>query len=239
MKHYISVNLGRPLKEKCFCITVIVGHFQSKVFTHCNCCWEPHWKQCSLLTHDICRWASLKARYFTYCSCYCGSLWNRSEPTYTLHLPLWASLKAEYLHNALAVARLCTVKHGSCTIELLLWITAWILSHVLRKTLCEHANGLWLARWLNEQSITKHWFQSIRTCPYSWTTGRNNGLPLLYSPWRSWLHRQRNVGSIRFYVHHAFKNFNAVEQGFSTFFLPLTPCQLPKINVTPVFLFNH
>jgi len=30
------------------------------------------------------------------------------------------------------------------------------------------------ARWLNEQSITKHWFQSVRTCPYSWATGRNN-----------------------------------------------------------------
>ena len=26
----------------------------------------------------------------------------------------------------------------------------------------------------NEQSITKHWFQSVRTCPYSWATGRNS-----------------------------------------------------------------
>jgi len=32
-----------------------------------------------------------------------------------------------------------------------------------------------LGRWLSEQSITKHWFQSVRTCPYSWATGRNNG----------------------------------------------------------------
>jgi len=30
------------------------------------------------------------------------------------------------------------------------------------------------AGWLNEQSITKHWFQSVRTCPYSWATGRNS-----------------------------------------------------------------
>ena len=52
--------------------------------------------------------------------------------------------------------------------------TAWILSHVLRKTLCEHVNGLCPAGWLNEQSITKHWFQSVRTCPYRWVTGRNN-----------------------------------------------------------------
>jgi len=48
--------------------------------------------------------------------------------------------------------------------------TAWILSHVLRKMLCEHVNGLCPAGWLNEQSITKHWFQSVRTCPYSWAT---------------------------------------------------------------------
>jgi len=48
------------------------------------------------------------------------------------------------------------------------------LSHVLRKTLCEHVNGLCPAGWLNEQSITKHWFQSVRTCPYSWATARNS-----------------------------------------------------------------
>jgi len=41
--------------------------------------------------------------------------------------------------------------------------TAWILSQVLRTTLCEHVNGLCPAGWLNEQSITKHWFQSART----------------------------------------------------------------------------
>jgi len=40
------------------------------------------------------------------------------------------------------------------------------------KTLCEHVNGLCPAGWLNEQSITKHWFQSVHTCPYSWATGR-------------------------------------------------------------------
>ena len=45
---------------------------------------------------------------------------------------------------------------------------AWILSHVVRKTLCEHVNGLCPAGWLNERSITKHWFQSVRTCPYSY-----------------------------------------------------------------------
>jgi len=48
------------------------------------------------------------------------------------------------------------------------------LSHVLRKTLCEHVNGLCPAGWLNEQSITKHSFQSVRICPYSWATGCNS-----------------------------------------------------------------
>ena len=52
--------------------------------------------------------------------------------------------------------------------------TAWILSHVLRTTLCEHVNGLCPAGWLSEQSITKHCFQSVRTCSYSWATDRNN-----------------------------------------------------------------
>ena len=59
--------------------------------------------------------------------------------------------------------------------------TEWILSHVLRKTLCEHVNGLCPAGWLNEQSITKHWFQSVRTCPYSCATGRNSTIPVLHS----------------------------------------------------------
>jgi len=54
-----------------------------------------------------------------------------------------------------------------------------MVQHALRKTLCEHVTGLCPAGWLNEQSITKHWFQTLRTCPYSWATGRNNssGLP--------------------------------------------------------------
>ena len=44
------------------------------------------------------------------------------------------------------------------------------------QTQCEHVNGLCLAGWLNEQSITMRWFQSTRTCPYSWATGRNSTL---------------------------------------------------------------
>jgi len=67
------------------------------------------------------------------------------------------------------IANTCTERRAEKRIQR----TAWILSHVLRKTLCEHVNGLCPAGWLNEQSITKHWFQSVRTCPYSWVTGRN------------------------------------------------------------------
>ena len=56
---------------------------------------------------------------------------------------------------------------------------------MLRKTLCEHVNGLCPAIWLKEQSITKHWFQSVRTCPYSWATGRNN-IPTLFKERSGW-----------------------------------------------------
>ena len=68
------------------------------------------------------------------------------------------------------VVNTCTERRAEKRIQR----TALILSHMLRKTLCEHVNGLCPAGWLNEQSITKHWFQSIRTCPYSWATGRNS-----------------------------------------------------------------
>ena len=67
------------------------------------------------------------------------------------------------------IVNTCTEKRAEKRIQR----TAWILSHVLRKTLCEHVNGLRPAGWLKEQSITKQWFQSERTCPYSWATGRN------------------------------------------------------------------
>jgi len=63
------VTLGGPLKEKSLCITVTLGPFESKVFTHGNCCWGPLWKQSSLLIHYSCCWAPLKARYFTHYSC--------------------------------------------------------------------------------------------------------------------------------------------------------------------------
>ena len=72
------------------------------------------------------------------------------------------------------VANTCTERWAEKRIQR----TAWILNHVLRKTLCEHVNGLRPAGWLNEQCITKHWFQSVRTCPYSWATGRNTNLNL-------------------------------------------------------------
>ena len=66
------------------------------------------------------------------------------------------------------VVNTCTERRAKKRIQR----TAWILRHVLRQTLCEHVNGLCPAGWLNEQSITKHWFQSVRTCAYGWATGR-------------------------------------------------------------------
>jgi len=68
------------------------------------------------------------------------------------------------------VVNTCTERRAEKRIQR----TVWILRHVLRKRLCEHVNGLCPAGWLNEQSTTKHWFQSVCTCPYSWATGRNS-----------------------------------------------------------------
>ena len=68
------------------------------------------------------------------------------------------------------VVNACTERRAEKRIQRMVWI----LSYVLRKTLREHVNRLCQAGWLNEQSITKHWFQSVRTCPYDWTTGRNS-----------------------------------------------------------------
>ena len=75
--------------------------------------------------------------------------------------------------------------------------TAWILSHVLRKTLCGHVNGLCPAGWLNEQYITKHWFQSVRTCPYSWATGRNRMLILKLSGNRVTFHGFKSTHDLK------------------------------------------
>ena len=84
------------------------------------------------------------------------------------------------------IVNICTERRAEKRIQQ----TAWILIHVLRKTLCEHVNGLCPAGWLNQQSITKHWFQSVRTCPYSWATGRNSSMSC-------WARHATNYYSIR------------------------------------------
>jgi len=63
------VKLGGPLKEKC--ITVILGPFESKVFSHYNCCWGPFSKQSSPLIHCSCCWAPFESKVgdFTHCGC--------------------------------------------------------------------------------------------------------------------------------------------------------------------------
>jgi len=41
MKHYKLVKLESTSKEKCLYITVTLGPFESKAFTHYNCCFGP------------------------------------------------------------------------------------------------------------------------------------------------------------------------------------------------------
>jgi len=112
------------LKEKCLYITITLGPFESRVFTHYNCCWRPLWNQSSLLIHYSCC-TPLNESYFahyscywdhfesivsllTHYTCYCGPLWKRR--TYTSQLLLWSlavafgrPCKAEYLHITVAV----------------------------------------------------------------------------------------------------------------------------------------
>ena len=42
-----------PLKEKCLCITIILGPFESKVCTHCNYCWGPLETNVPYLGHSL------------------------------------------------------------------------------------------------------------------------------------------------------------------------------------------
>ena len=110
------------------------------------------------------------------------------------------------------VVNTCTERRAEKRIQR----TPWILSHVLRKTLCEHVNGLCPSGLLNEQYITKHWFQSVRTSPYSWATGRNTGnaaSPANY--WNCYLtqtHGQHNYGHCWQSQHHTYYRQGQTEQ---------------------------
>ena len=62
-------EVGGPLKDKCLYITVILGPFESKVFTHYNWCGGPFWKQSSLVIHY--------SRVVTHCTWSWGPLWRQ------------------------------------------------------------------------------------------------------------------------------------------------------------------
>jgi len=113
-----SKKLGARWKKSSLLLhySCCLAPWKARYFTHYSCCWGPFERVVSLLTHYI---------------CYCGLLWKRSEPTYTLHLLLWSSLKAydlhitvaivvplkaAYLHSAVALGR--PVKQSTCTLQL-------------------------------------------------------------------------------------------------------------------------
>jgi len=85
MKHEKLVKLRGPLKERC--ITVILGPFESKIFSHYNCCWGPLWKQSIPLTHCSCYWSQFESKegYFAHYSCKGGPEASASLAFHSTH----------------------------------------------------------------------------------------------------------------------------------------------------------
>ena len=76
--HNYSCYLG-PFESKVLRlhITITVGSpVESKVLTHCNCCWEPLWKQHRPLTHYNWCWGPFESKVLTNCNCCCGPRWK-------------------------------------------------------------------------------------------------------------------------------------------------------------------
>ena len=116
------MKLGGPLKEKC--ITVIFGPFESKLFSHYNCCWEPFWKQSSPLIHCSYCWALFESKvgYFAHHSCKggargkCLACVHLNTPLYiTLTMILYENMKPfehALLHPICELSHLmCACKH--------------------------------------------------------------------------------------------------------------------------------
>jgi len=139
------VKLGGSLKEKCLWFTVTLGPFESKVFTHFNCCWGPLWKQSSLLIHYSCCWGPLKGRYFTHFSCKggargkCLTCLPLNRPLYiTLTVILYENMKPiehVLLHPICVLSQvMCPCKHQCKVIFILLNTLKLLMSLSLQKT---------------------------------------------------------------------------------------------------------
>ena len=68
--------------------------------------------------------------------------------------------------------------HAEMQVEKCIQYNVWLLSHVI------HTNAVWTVCAQQDGSmsslITMRWFQSIRTCPYSWAAGRNTSKKILH-----------------------------------------------------------
>ena len=99
------MKLGGLLKENC--LTVTLGPFERKVFTHHNCCWGPFESKVTYLyITAVAGPFESKVLY----RCWWGAYWKR-KPTYTLQLLIVVPLKTEHLHNAVAVGRPCQAEY--------------------------------------------------------------------------------------------------------------------------------
>jgi len=110
-------EVGGPSKEKRLYITVTLGPFESKVFTHCNCFCGLLWKQ-STLHITVAIWGPFESvvSLLTYYICYCGPLGKRRA--YTLQLLLWSLWKQSTYTMQLLLGSL--VKKSTCILQLLL-----------------------------------------------------------------------------------------------------------------------